>query len=496
MENIFPASNNNNNNNTNNSSNAYNTGNKRQPFAKHPKSPVSRSPTCNSYAQNNQIHADLNAYSAGYYYPPKQQYKQNSPPPPAATYQNQRYTSNPKRQQYNNATVRYSKQHAYSPSAFQQPSQKHRRRRFNSNYRPYTNDDHDSFNSNNRAKQARTAYPSTVVAAATASHSIDFSRLPNVVLAKVYSCLSLTDRLNASASCRSWRASLYNPCLWHDQPMLIYLLNKWTGVRSAHFKTTLAKYTNSLSIRYDPGEPQLVETLVSIVGNLKDTSSNLRRLTLTPVPPNDAAALMSYNEETEYYNYYHGYNNHHHHYQTRSAGMSTGTAAASTRIQHFNKLNESLFQSLNQLVLGAKCFEHLALGFLSDMCRGNANLIDLLLSMSKRHLFNLKSLHIATIKSSAYPALTSKKHNGIMKSLYDQAATGKTWKVCEFGTKNGTVSSCTTANDEQQRSDVATKFQVSNLLCQFVNLTLLSIDYEDLSNEFLKSTVCLLSLKK
>ena len=41
-----------------------------------------------------------------------------------------------------------------------------------------------------------------------------------------------------------------------------------------------------------------------------------------------------------------------------------------------------------------------------------------------------------------------------------------------------------------------TKLYISNLLSQFINLNTLSINYNDLSEEFLNSAVSLISLKK
>jgi len=35
---------------------------------------------------------------------------------------------------------------------------------------------------------------------------MEFARLPSVVLAKIYSNLSLTEALNASQTCKNWRS--------------------------------------------------------------------------------------------------------------------------------------------------------------------------------------------------------------------------------------------------------------------------------------------------
>jgi hypothetical protein len=479
MENIFPATSNNSNNNNN-------SNNKRQPY-KHPKSPQNRSPNHNNNAQSNSYYSDVNNYKStvGYHQNSSKHY--NSP-----TYQNQRYNN----QRYSNAPRHrgdYEQRYTYSPNYYPtgRQQQQQRRRRFNSNYRPYSScidnrTKNEEYDSNNRtAKQPRTSQNVTSTSAQKQSAPIvDFTKLPNVVLTKVFSYLSLTDRLNASIVCKSWRAGLYNPSLWHKFNLIIYLLNRSTDIKSASFKSsTLSKYANNLNIKYDPHDLHLVESLVSIVSNLNETSSNLKCLSLTPMLNflNESEAMSYNNEELDYYNYYHGYNNHH--YQTRSAPNTY-----STRVQHFGKLNEGFFRTLGLIILGAKSFEHLSLGCMSDLCRADSNLVDLLLSMSKRHLFNLKSLHVSTIRNSSIQALKSNKHNAYLKGLYDNAANAKAKKICEFSRTNP---------DEVDVSEgVPKKFLISNLLCQFVNLTLLSIDYEDLSNEFLRSTVCLLSLKK
>lgn len=269
---------------------------------------------------------------------------------------------------------------------------------------------------------------------------VDFSKLPSIVLANIYSHLDLTDRLTASSVCKSWRGALLNtPHLWHRFHLVIYLLNVNRDLRSAQFKcASLAKYAQALTLNYDPRNMFLYEPLVQqVLSQLAHSSHNLKQLTLVPI-----------------LNYSSSYYNHHYHYQHALV----------------SSLNKRCFESLNNIVLGAKCIEHLALGCLTDLnyqrisSNRNNYLVELIGALAKKQLYNLKSLHVSSVCSSPILAFRSNKY------------------------------------DKKQRNNnndiIGRQFYLSNLLTQFVNLTQLSIDYDDLSNEFLNSTVCLLSLKK
>jgi hypothetical protein len=118
-----------------------------------------------------------------------------------------------------------------------------------------------------------------------------------------------------------------------------------------------------------------------------------------------------------------------------------------------------MFKSLIETSQSAKHLEHLALGFLSDL-NNNNNMNELLVSLKLRHAHSLKSLHIATLKNSKILSLKSSDNN----------------------------------NDQPKSS--SSFIALSNLLHDFINLTCLSIDYDQLTHEFLGSSVCLNSLKK
>lgn len=230
---------------------------------------------------------------------------------------------------------------------------------------------------------------------------------------------------------------LFNPCLWHKSNLSIYLLNKYLDLESSQFKSNhLANYAKKILLKYDPNESSLFECLLGVLNNLN--SINLSSLSLHPI------LVGLYEEESELDTYYDGYLDY-----------------SKLRIQ-----NQSLFSSLKRISTNVKCLEHLSLGLMDDLTENKANLVDLLNCLIRKHLFCLKSLHIATSRNTSSLSLL-------------------------------TSVNCPSNNQEEQKEQEKSNFyQLSNYLLQFVNLTYLSIDYEHLSDDFLRSTVCLLSLKK
>ena len=496
MENLLNSNTNNNlsNNNNNNYKRPKNKQTNKFLLNRSPNITLNSSQSNNCFSENNN---NQNVSSSN-----KQYYSK-----PNSNYQN-RYTANRINNNYNNKNKNNSLSannqiycrnpnnlnfNSYKPSSYNNNKNNNngsrRRRYISNNYRPYASSsyfDENEFSPrlDNRAKHAKISEHHQQTTPTT-KNLVDYSKLPNIVLAKIYSYLDLTDRLKVSIVCKNWRSSLFNPCLWHSHALSMYMLNRGVGLKSANFKSiTLSKYVHSLVMKYDPQDLVLMENMTSMLTGLSQPSSNLKRLTLMPMLNNLLIAhdrILQENNNLheqsgeDFYAYYHN--------KPTSSAAATALSNSNyftARMHHTIRLNESLFHSLSQIIVGSKCFEHLSLGCVNDLCRVNKNLVDLLLSLSKRHLFNLKSLHISTVKNSCAQALRSNKYSeGGSSAAYRQALSKK------IG--NGEFDQVLMTGD---------KFFISNLLCQFANLTSLSIDYDELSNQFLTSTVCLFSLKK
>lgn len=151
-----------------------------------------------------------------------------------------------------------------------------------------TNSKGDNNNANNNKEVAVTTVTTTSSTTTTESKKKpstsstcgDFAQLPTVCLAKVFSYLSVSDRLNASSSCKQWRCVLFaTPCLWRHVELNVFLLSRsWSDVKSAQFKATnLLKYVERVVFKYDPSDLRLVEKLVEVLSDgLRFGMTNLK----------------------------------------------------------------------------------------------------------------------------------------------------------------------------------------------------------------------------
>ena len=258
-------------------------------------------------------------------------------------------------------------------------------------------------------------------------------------------------------------------------------------VRSAYFKSfNLSKYTQNLTIKYEPNDLVLFEHVCRLFENLKPNdkliNKNLKEISLQPYSSDyfdvgsedgdelDQDICGSHNDNEDIFSSFEDYD----------------------RNPNFGLLNKKLFCLLKEIALDTKCLEHLALGLLSDLSPKKTNLIELLVSLNKRHLFNLKSLHISSMKTGSIASLVSassfSESSSPASSVSSPTSTASSDSSSLFSTKHLESAALAPGDD--------CKIFISSLLCQFINLSQLSIDYSDLSDEFLKSTVCLMSLKK
>ena len=268
--------------------------------------------------------------------------------------------------------------------------------------------------------------------------SSNFSNLPNVCLAKIFKYLSLKERLNASLACKNWRLILFNtPCLWHDFNLSVLICKSYK--LSLHFKmeSNILNYSPNLTLKYD---------LVSFGFFLKNAcnlferlnSKHIRAITFIPCvydkPQIDTTSLISYIDSS---------------------------------------FNKRLLELLKSSILYSNCIEHFTLGDCFSKCI-NENMNnehkfkheakELILALKEKHSTTLKSLHLSTIDKSSY---VFKKRN-----------------------QNNRVT------ETQEPVVVQTQLFLSNYLGNFTSLVCLSIDYEDLNDEFLNSAACVNTLER
>ncbi|CAF0712121.1 unnamed protein product [Brachionus calyciflorus] len=262
----------------------------------------------------------------------------------------------------------------------------------------------------------------------------DYSQLPNIVLANIYSHLNLKDRLSASLVCKTWRLGLFNPSLWQDSNITIYLLNRFVDLKSSDFKLqNLLKYSKNLIVKYDPNEMSLYNYLINvIIGNLKEYK-NVSSVSLQPILYN------LFYEDGYFYD---------------------DEEELNDNDDYLSENNAILFKNLTEWCLNTKNVEHLSLGLIDDMNKSKVNLAKLMAALGDKHANNLKSLHLSTSKKISSLALQTTNGN-IQANYYDDK-----------------------------------KFFLSQCLSRFKALTHLSIDFEHLSDDFLRSSCCLQSLKK
>lgn len=273
----------------------------------------------------------------------------------------------------------------------------------------------------------------------------EYAQLPNVVLAKIYSYLPLKDRLNASASCQSWRSGLFNnPCLWTSYDLVIYLCNKLIDLKSSHFKLKhFAKLTKNCVFKFDSNDLTLIEKLTNSLELIKSNEpNNLKCLTLAP--------LFSFDSNDDAQN---------------SLRNTNDYFDSHFELEKKERLKLRLFKSIKELMNGSKVIEHLALGFLSDVARSGENLLELVNELDKKQSQNLKSLHISSIKKSSVLYLSK-------------------------------LSSVSAVNKSVCSPLSMPPITLSSLVEKFSNLKYLSIDFNDLTDDLIRSEMFVTSLKK
>jgi hypothetical protein len=297
----------------------------------------------------------------------------------------------------------------------------------------------------------------------TSNSTFDYGRLPIVALSKIYSFLNLKDRLNASSTCKQWRAGLFDPRLWNTFHLTIYLCNRDSDLKSAYFKANfLLNYVEHLSIKYDPNDLLLFEHLIVLLNY--SNNINLKHLSIQPI-------LNTY--------FYEDYDDHCYYNSSEALSCNLQRETVNEK-QTENQSNKRLFKLLNKIILNSKCIEHLSLGCIGDFNRSNCNFEELVSNLAKKHLISLKSIHLSTINNSSVLTLASSPSSSSSSSHKNNHPKKSNQLV--------TVNNSFAFNSNNM--------YLSNSLGQFVNLNVLSLDYDDLTDQFLRSSVCLNSMKK
>jgi F-box protein 33 len=104
-----------------------------------------------------------------------------------------------------------------------------------------------------------------------------WEQLPSSVFVQILSYLPLTDRLNATSVCRTWRGCLFQPCLWRS---IAFSVNNIGRKRARLLSKTCARFTREVRLHFSANCADIKDTLRILLE--LTTNSNLERLTLRP----------------------------------------------------------------------------------------------------------------------------------------------------------------------------------------------------------------------
>jgi len=114
----------------------------------------------------------------------------------------------------------------------------------------------------------------------------DYSELPQIVIAEIFSYLSHNDLLSASSTCSSWRNVLYHPKLWSSIPyrsLRLILIDRHNDIHCFRYLTTnFLSITRSIEIRFDPTNINIIKDILQVLDILACTNRQLKILTFRP----------------------------------------------------------------------------------------------------------------------------------------------------------------------------------------------------------------------
>lgn len=122
----------------------------------------------------------------------------------------------------------------------------------------------------------------------------DYSELPQIVLAEIFSYLSSNDLFASTSTCSSWRDILYHPKLWSSKPyrcLRFNLINRHNQIQSFRYLTNhFLSLTRSIEIRFDPTNIQIIKDVLQLLDLIACTNRQLKILIFRPTSTRCALA--------------------------------------------------------------------------------------------------------------------------------------------------------------------------------------------------------------
>lgn len=115
----------------------------------------------------------------------------------------------------------------------------------------------------------------------------DYTDLPQIVLAEIFSYLKFNDLCSASLTCKSWRQIFYHPKLWSSKPyrcLRLTLLDRHNDLYSFRYLTNnFLHIARSIELRFDPTNFNIIKDIIQILDTLACTNRQLKMLRFRPI---------------------------------------------------------------------------------------------------------------------------------------------------------------------------------------------------------------------
>lgn len=224
--------------------------------------------------------------------------------------------------------------------------------------------------------------------------------LPSVIIFNIFKYLSPSDRLRASATCKTWRECVLHASQWPHPRLVVDLTpkskttfhqlrrNKWyRKLRdSAHESQALkwflhkcVRFVNHLVVTFDPNSSQSVNDLIDVIDILL-TNQNLN------------------------HNTNHLEDNHCVHNWRSLRSLTLNPINVTKNIENNNENNtklchsfELLVERLDQLIQRCESLQHISMGCLQPVLNHSNRLLQ---SLAKRHSHSLRCLHLSSVKTN------------------------------------------------------------------------------------------------
>ncbi len=105
-----------------------------------------------------------------------------------------------------------------------------------------------------------------------------WGHLPGLIIVEILSYLTLSDRLNVSATCKRWRNCLFHPLLWQS---VSFKVKYGSRRRSKHLADMCGRFVREAKVDFSSIEPTDVRECLRIL-EMFSTNVNLEKLALRP----------------------------------------------------------------------------------------------------------------------------------------------------------------------------------------------------------------------